>query len=239
MQAEYTVYADRKNYVEITAVQGEENSRTLKFSIVEKSGNIRPTSNAVVTDLMLDLTGYTAKLYGVYKDGSSVSCDGTLASDPTTGVVSFTLTQAFSLIAETLDCAIVLTKSAEELKVIGITLDVEPFDEGGGVPKRAQPISFYIGTTYTEYLTLLGTDGLPYDLTTGQSLVLTVKNGSSTLITKTVTANDGTSGEYAFAFAASDTSGLAAGTYTYSVVLSSGTGNIPVVVPSPFILAAL
>lgn len=239
MQAEYTVYADRKNHVEITAVQGEQDSRTLKFSIVEKSGNIHPTSNAVVTDLMLDLTGYEATFYGVYKDGSAVSCSGTLASDPTTGVVSFTLTEAFTVYAESLDCAIVLTQTGQELKIVGITLNVEPFTEDGSAPQRPQPISFYLGTTRTETLTLKGSNGLPYDITSGQSLVLTVKSGAEAVITKTVTANNGTAGEYDFVFAASDTSELSAGTYTYSIMLVSSSENIPVVIPSPFTLLAI
>ena len=231
------VYAYEKNQVRVFAVQGEQDSRTIVFSVYEKSEDDEPSTSQQSSSPMLDLTGYTAKLYGVYKDGSAVSCTGTLASDPTTGVVSFTLTEAFTIYAEDLDCAIVLTKSGEELKIVGITLTVEPFVEDGDVPKRPQPISFYLGTAYTETLSLRGADGQPYNLSSGQSLVLTVKNGSTVIITKTVTANNGTSGEYDFDFAASDTSGLAAGTYTYSVMLL--TDSIPVVKPSPFTLLEL
>lgn len=231
------VYAYEKNQVSTLAVQGEQDSRTIVFSIYEKSEDEEPTTGQQTVNPMLDLTGYTATLYGVYGDGAAVSCPGTIATDPTTGVVSFTLTAAFTVYAESLDCAIVLTKTGEELKIIGITLNVQPFDESGDVPKRPQPISFYLGTAYTETLSLRGADGQPYNLSSGQSLVLTVKNGSTVIITKTVTANNGTSGEYDFDFAASDTSGLAAGTYTYSVMLL--TDSIPVVKPSPFTLLEL
>lgn len=239
MEAEYKLFAYENNHLSLFAVQGEENGRTFVFDIVEKSGVVRPTSNAPATDLMLDLTGYEATFYGVYKDGSAVSCSGTLASDPTTGVVSFTLTEAFTVYAESLDCAIVLTQTGQELKIVGITLNVEPFTEDGSAPQRPQPISFYLGTTRTETLTLKGSNGLPYDITSGQSLVLTVKSGAEAVITKTVTANNGTAGEYDFVFAASDTSELSAGTYTYSIMLVSSSENIPVVIPSPFTLLAI
>lgn len=128
MEAEYKIYAYEKNHIEIFAVQGEKDSRTIIFDIVEKSGNLRPTSNAPVTDQMLDLTGYDASLYGVYADGSCISCSGTISSTATDGKVSFTLPQQFCLLAEKLDCAVVLTSRSNELRIVGITLTVSPCD---------------------------------------------------------------------------------------------------------------
>ena len=243
VETEYKIYAYEKNHIEIFAVQGEKDSRTIIFDIVEKTGNLRPTSNAPVTDQMLDLTGYDASLYGVYADGSCISCSGTISSTATDGKVSFTLPQQFCLLAEKLDCAVVLTSRSNELRIVGITLTVSPCDLTGGDPavKRPQPITFYLGTTYPLILTLIDEDGDPYDLASGESLILTVAAtvGGTAVITKTVTANDGTSGEYAFEFAASDTSELSAGMYTYKIMLTSSTLNLPIVIPSPFELLAI
>ena len=243
METEYKIYAYEKNHIEIFAVQGEKDSRTIIFDIVEKTGNLRPTSNAPVTDQMLDLTGYDASLYGVYADGSCISCSGTISSTATDGKVSFTLPQQFCLLAEKLNCAIVLTSSNDELRIVGITLTVSPCDLTGGDPvvKRPQPITFYLGTTYPLILTLIDEDGDPYDLASGESLILTVAAtvSGTAVITKTVSANDGTSGEYAFEFAASDTSELSAGMYTYKIMLTSSTLNLPIVIPSPFELLAI
>ncbi|MEE3404416.1 MAG: BppU family phage baseplate upper protein [Acutalibacteraceae bacterium] len=243
METEYKIYAYEKNHIEIFAVQGEKDSRTIIFDIVEKTGNLRPTSNAPVTDQMLDLTGYDASLYGVYADGSCISCSGTISSTATDGKVSFTLPQQFCLLAEKLDCAVVLTSRSNELRIVGITLTVSPCDLTGGDPavKRPQPIAFYLGTTYPLILTLIDEDGDPYDLASGESLILTVAAtvSGTAVITKTVSANDGTSGEYAFEFAASDTSELSAGMYTYKIMLTSSTLNLPIVIPSPFELLAI
>ncbi len=243
METEYKIYTYEKNHIEIFAVQGEKDSRTIIFDIVEKTGNLRPTSNAPVTDQMLDLTGYDASLYGVYADGSCISCSGTISSTATDGKVSFTLPQQFCLLAEKLDCAVVLTSRSNELRIVGITLTVSPCDLTGGDPavKRPQPITFYLGTTYPLILTLIDEDGDPYDLASGESLILTVAAtvSGTAVITKTVSANDGTSGEYAFEFAASDTSELSAGMYTYKIMLTSSTLNLPIVIPSPFELLAI
>ena len=243
METEHKIYVYEKNHIEIFAVQGEKDSRTIIFDIVEKSGNLRPTSNAPVTDQMLDLTGYDASLYGVYADGSCISCSGTISSTATDGKVSFTLPQQFCLLAEKLDCAVVLTSRSNELRIVGITLTVSPCDLTGGDPavKRPQPITFYLGTTYPLILTLIDEDGDPYDLASGESLILTVAAtvSGTAVITKTVSANDGTSGEYAFEFAASDTSELSAGMYTYKIMLTSSTLNLPIVIPSPFELLAI
>ena len=243
VETEHKIYTYEKNHIEIFAVQGEKDSRTIIFDIVEKSGNLRPTSNAPVTDQMLDLTGYDASLYGVYADGSCISCSGTISSTATDGKVSFTLPQQFCLLAEKLDCAVVLTSRSNELRIVGITLTVSPCDLTGGDPavKRPQPITFYLGTTYPLILTLIDEDGDPYDLASGESLILTVAAtvSGTAVITKTVSANDGTSGEYAFEFAASDTSELSAGMYTYKIMLTSSTLNLPIVIPSPFELLAI
>ena len=241
MEAEYKLYAYENNHLSLFAVQGEENGRTFSFDIIEKSGVVRPTSNAPATDLMLDLTGYSAKFVGTYSDGASVSCSGIIASDPTTGVVSFTLPKVFCISAEKLDCAVVLTKNGEELRIVGITLEIAAFAADGGslFSKRPQPISFYLGTSYPLYLTATDATGSPYDLSSGQSFRLEVTGSAGeSLMSKTVTSNDGTSGEYLFEFTVSDTSALTAGIYTYTIGFADGSDVIPVVIPSPLTLYA-
>ena len=123
MTVEYDINAYEMNQVTLYSVQGEAESRTVIFNIIEKSGIQIPTSNATVINKMLDLSDYTAKLYIIRPDNSIVSCDGTIAN-ATNGTVSFILSEdcmKFSGIAE---CAIVFTKENTNLRVVGISLQI-------------------------------------------------------------------------------------------------------------------
>lgn len=120
MESEYTIHAYIKNQISLYAVKGESNSRTFIFNIIEKSGTIAPTSNAVPVDLMLDLTGYTVVLRIA---GTNIQTNGTIIT-AASGKVSFTLPASFTADSGTYQCEIVLTKNNEQLGIIGIALTV-------------------------------------------------------------------------------------------------------------------
>lgn len=124
METSVNVYADRRNQVSLYAVQGEQNARTFIFSIIEKSGEIIPTSNATVVNKMIDLTGYTITFYVIKPDGETVSTSGTI-TDAENGVISVTLSTQMLNTGGDAECVIALTKSGQELRIVGITLTID------------------------------------------------------------------------------------------------------------------
>lgn len=86
MEYEVNLNAYEMNQVNLYAVQGEADSRKIICHIIEKSGVVIPTSNATVVNKMLDLTGFTIKLYEIRSDGA-VSVEG-MIEDAENGVVS-------------------------------------------------------------------------------------------------------------------------------------------------------
>ena len=123
MILEYEVNAYETNQVSLYAVQGEKDSRTITFSIIEESGIQIPTSNAVVINKMLDLTDYTPTLYVIRPDDLIVSCEGTI-TDAENGIVTFVLSEECTELSGTAECAIVLTKDNTNLRVVGISLKI-------------------------------------------------------------------------------------------------------------------
>lgn len=124
LETEITIYADRRNQVSLYAVQGEQNARTFIFSIIEKSGEIIPTSNATVVNKMLDLTGYAFMFHVIKHDGKAVSTNGTI-TDAENGVISVTLTSQMLETEGEAECVIALTKSKQELRIVGIRLTID------------------------------------------------------------------------------------------------------------------
>ena len=120
MEAEYTIRAYEKNQISLYAVLGEENSRTFIFNIIEKSGTISATSNAIPVNQMLDLTDYSVKFRLI---GSDIQTDGNIITADE-GKVSFTLPKSFTESTGTFQCEIMLSKENESLGIIGIILNV-------------------------------------------------------------------------------------------------------------------
>lgn len=120
MEAEYTIRAYEKNQINLYAVLGEANSRTFMFNIIEKSGTVAATSNAVPVNQMLDLTGYTVSMEIADTD---IHTDGTIIN-AVSGKVSFILPSEFTCKSGAYPCEIVLSKENERLCIIGITLNV-------------------------------------------------------------------------------------------------------------------
>lgn len=123
METTYTINLFKKNQISLYAVQGEENGRIIIFNIVEQSGTIAPTSNAVATDKMMDLTGFTVTLYLL--NSRRVSTAG-LITDAEHGIVEFMLPAEFTEEAGKFECGLSIAQVGQELRAAGISLTVEP-----------------------------------------------------------------------------------------------------------------
>ncbi len=127
MESEYDIKAYEDNQINLYAVQGEKDSRTVIFSVIEKSGQTVPTSNAAVIDKKLDLTDCTVKMY--VKNSKIAVCDGTIIEPESNGKVKFVLNEASSKESGNFDCIIsVINRNSEELRMVGIKLKVSPAD---------------------------------------------------------------------------------------------------------------
>ena len=110
---------------EVFCVQGEQNSRTLSITLIDRTGNESgPLAVAKQTPRYLDLTGYTARMYVEKKDDTSVYFDGTV-TDAKNGKVEFTLPAQAVTLSGNVPCTIELSNGSAELKVIGIILNVQ------------------------------------------------------------------------------------------------------------------
>ena len=110
---------------EVFCVQGEQNSRTLSITLIDRTGNESgPLAVAKQTPRYLDLTGYTARMYVEKKDETSVYFDGTV-TDAKNGKVEFTLPAQAVALSGNVPCTIELSNGSSELKVIGIILNVQ------------------------------------------------------------------------------------------------------------------
>lgn len=122
MTVEYSVNAYENNQVNLYAVEGEADSRTIIFNIIEKSGTVAATSNAVPENKMLDLTGYSVNLTVLNAEEATVPGEILNAGN---GKVQFTLSKACSSEPGSFKCVIILTKNNEDLRIVGITLVVQ------------------------------------------------------------------------------------------------------------------
>lgn len=131
METSVNVYADRHNQVSLYAVQGEKGSRNVVFNIIEQSGEIMPNSNATIVNKMLDLTGYTCAFYVVKPNEEFVSANCIIV-DAIKGIMSVTLTGQMLSTACEAECVIALTKTNQELRIVGIklTIDSSNLNEG-------------------------------------------------------------------------------------------------------------
>lgn len=124
MQYEVNINAYEMNQITLYAVQGETDSRTVIFNIIEKSGVQVPTSNAKVINKMLDLTGFSALLYIVKPDGHKVFTEG-IVEDGENGKISFVLPYQATTSSGFATCFIVLINGSINLRVAGISLYIE------------------------------------------------------------------------------------------------------------------
>lgn len=110
---------------EVFCVQGEQNSRTLSITLIDRTGNESgPLAVAKQTPRYLDLTGYTARMFAEKGDGTAVYFDGTV-TDAENGKVEFTLPAQAVTWSGTVPCTIELSNGDSQLKIIGINLNVQ------------------------------------------------------------------------------------------------------------------
>lgn len=233
MESRYKINAYEKNQATLYAVQGESESRKIIFDIVEKSGIVISTSNADVTDKMLDLTGYTAELYSIYNNQITASCRGTIQNEEN-GTVAFTLTADFMNITGRLNCVIVLTKGISNLRIVGITLDVQPVNAELAQINRVQ---IYKNTAWSTAVQIENDEDF-YILGNTESIIFTLKDGDAELIQKTLTSSDYDEdvNGYVLSLTSAETN-IPAGTYYYNIVLHRADNeNEPVIPLNEFII---
>ena len=231
MESEYTINAYEKNQVMLYAVQGECESRTVIFSIIEKSGIVIPTSNASVTNQMLDLTDYTAELQAVYNGQIIAVCTGETVNAQG-GILQFTLTADFMSISGKLNCIMILEKNNTNLRIVGITLDVQSVGTESSFVMQAYR------NHLNSFLIQLRNNGSPYTLGNGESLVFTLKDGETAIIQKTLTNSDYDENENGYILSlTSSQMNISTGTYSYYIDLCRSGSEPETVIPkSQFIV---
>lgn len=221
MESEYKLKAYEKNQIELYAVLGETESRTVIFYIVEKNGVAAAVSNAQVTDQMLDLTGYAISLNRL---GSSAQAAGTIM-DAQNGKVGFTLPADFCRPVGKYQCEMVLTKTDERLSIIGIGLVVDyPVGESFDITVTA---GFAEGIS----ITLFDENGDIYTLQSGEKILFRAKrNIDDTMHVLSYEAGaDALDGDsYDIVFDPADTVVLK-GEYHYGIGLQKQDGIHPVI----------
>lgn len=224
MEYEVNLNAYEMNQVNLYAVQGEADSRKIICNIVEKSGVIIPTSNATVVNKMLDLTGFTIKLYEIRSDGA-VGVDGTI-KDAENGIVSFELSNDFTEQSGVFDCAVVLTKANEDLRIVGISLQVAKLNLDA-----ATNLTVQCGTTNAINVVIYNDDGTVYSLETEDKLIFGVKKSlSADYIIKKVSTSDSKDGDgYNITLEPADTQNLL-GSYLYEIALQTASGEYYIVI---------
>lgn len=114
------------NTAKTLAVQGEVNGRTLLVSLIDRNGNLDTTSNAEIVNRPLDLTSKAVQLYVYKPDKKACLLEGTV-KDAAGGVVEFVLTEQATAVSGNAACEIWVSDAAGNgLKIIGLTLDIEP-----------------------------------------------------------------------------------------------------------------
>lgn len=131
VELQLNAWTDNKG-ASVFAVQGEQESRTLHVTLIDRDGESEPYSSAPKDPRYIDLTGYTARLYVVKSDSTKVYFPGEI-TDAENGKVDFTLTGQCVAAPGKAVCTIVLTKEDVELKVVGIVLDVRENDLEGSI----------------------------------------------------------------------------------------------------------
>lgn len=104
-----------------------------------------------------------------------------------------------------------------------------------------QKISIVRGTTEYYAVSVIGSEGEPYELQTGEILRFGVKSRTDAptyIIKKELTSEDADEdGEYPIKLEPSDTQNLPFGTYYYDIGLQSGDDYFSVIEASEFIVA--
>lgn len=221
MTVEYSVNAYENNQVNLYAVQGESDSRTIIFNIIEKSGIVAATSNATPINKMLDLTGYDVTLTVLNSEESVVSGE---ILDAENGKVQFTLSKACSAEQGNFKCVIILTKNSEDLRIVGITLAV-----AGLAAKNT--ITIYRNSIWSDIVQIENQSEL-YTLGTNEKLIFVVREGEKIIIKKELIDSDYVEDEngYLLSLSSAETD-IGVGTYSYKLTLQRADGEYEPIIP--------
>lgn len=129
------------NEITLNAVQGEGNEREYEFALIEKSGETLKTSNAQVTNKMLDVTGCSVRLFVAKPDGHIVYMDGRV-SDGKGGIISFIPKQQVFAASGKADCILQITSANGDLRAIGVSLNIGPADIDGALESTDEFTAF-------------------------------------------------------------------------------------------------
>ena len=130
---DYDLNLWERNSVQIPAVQGESNSRTINFHLKEEVSVQDALGNLAIRQKPVDLTGCNVRLYFLKPDSTKVFSDGTV-SDATNGITTFTLPYQATT-ADGLSKGQILISKPDDttLKAIGIELQTNPSDLDGAI----------------------------------------------------------------------------------------------------------
>ena len=135
---EVTLNAWEQNYVQVLAVQGESEGRTIIATLIDRTGQTDQTFNAASVDRPINLTSVSARLYCIKPDGTKTFSDGTV-TDAANGIASFVLPYQATTEAGEVSCQILLTKTdGSAVKAVGLTLNVQSSNLEGAVESSSE-----------------------------------------------------------------------------------------------------
>ena len=135
---EVVLNAWEQNYVQVLAVQGESQGRTIIATLIDRAGQTDGTFSAASIDRPIDLTEVSARLYCIKPDGTVTFSDGTI-TDAANGIASFVLPYQATAAAGDVECQILLTKPDNStLKTIGLHLSVQASDLEGAAESTSE-----------------------------------------------------------------------------------------------------
>lgn len=139
------------NSITLNAVQGEGNEREYEFILIEKSGDTLKTTNAPITDKMLDVTGCSVRLYVAKADGHIVYMEGKVA-DAKGGVISFVPKQQVFTASGKANCILQITSANGDLRAVGVTLNIGKAEIDGALESKDELTALAEAVIKTEKL---------------------------------------------------------------------------------------
>ena len=159
------------NSITLNAVQGEGNEREYEFILIEKSGDTLKTTNAPITDKMLDVTGCSVRLYVAKADGHIVYMEGKVA-DAKGGVISFVPKQQVFTASGKANCILQITSANGDLRAVGVTMNIGKADIDVALESKDELTALSQALIEFQKAIAGGTDGTEVPLARGGETLL-------------------------------------------------------------------